>query len=328
MSSDKQNSTTRPPAPVYAIFGEDDFLRRQALDRIVTRAIGPERDGMAYVEFDGDSADLAQVLDEVRTASLLAPLRVVCIREADGFITDHRDALERYAQSPAPTGVLILVCRSWQKTWRLYKKVDALGGNIECATPKARDLPDWVTKRARDTYECSIDPAAARRLVELVGDQLGILDMELAKLSTHVAPQKSIASEHVEELVGASRIEKVFAITDAVARRDAARALALWDQVIATDRQAPYRAVAGLAYGLRRLAEAKRLLEQGLPVWQVAKQVNPWAQPEAVAKQLERFSLPQWRAYLVKLLAIDVGAKTGLGTVQSSVEKLVVEMCA
>jgi DNA polymerase-3 subunit delta len=327
MSSAKQKPSSKQPAPMYAIFGEDDFLRRQALDRLVTRAIGPERDGMAYVEFEGDSVELVQVLDEVRTASLLAPLRVVCVRDADDFIKGNRDPLERYLKSPAPTGMLILVCRSWQKTTRLYKLLDEIGGNIECTTPKGAALPTWASNRAKEAYGCTLDSAAARRLVELVGDQLGMLDMEMAKLSTYVAPKQVISISQVEELVGASRAEKVFAITDAIARRDAAKALALWDQVIATDRQAPYRAVAGLAYGMRRLAEAKRLIEQGLPIWQAAKQISNWAEPEAVGRQLGRFSLPQWRSYLVKLLAIDVGAKTGLGTVQSSVEKLVVEMC-
>lgn len=169
---------------------------------------------------------------------------------------------------------------------------------------------------------------AARRLIDLVGPQLGQLDMELSKLATYVSPRTSIGVSDVEDLVGASRVEKVFGITDCIARRDAKGALSLWEQVVSSDRDAPYRAVGGLAYGFRKLAEAKRLVQQGLSPFEATRKLAIWTDATRLKGQLDRFSLPQWQDHLVKLLRIDVSSKTGLGAVQTSIERFIVNLCA
>jgi len=323
-----KNAPNTSPVPVYAVFGSDDYLRQQAVERVKTQVLGEDRDQMALAEFDGGNALLADVLDECRTASLLAPIRLVIVRDADDFVSDHRDALEKYLLSPCPTGVLMLVCKTWQRTTRLYKLVDQIGRNDSCDTPKSQALPGWVASQAQSVHGARLEPQAARRLVELVGPQLGLLDMELAKLATYVLPRKAIGVQDVEEMVGASRAEKVFGLADAVAAGDAAGALTLWDQVISMDRDAEYKAIGGLRYAFQRLVEAKRLVVQGLSASEAAKSAGVWTDANQLKRQLDRFSLRQWQDILVKLLSIDVGAKTGLGSVRSAVEKFIAELCA
>lgn len=345
---------TGQPLPIYVVFGKEDYRRRQALQEIVRSLLGVDRDNMAYVEYDGPTAQMADVLDECRTPSLLAPLRVVCVRQADVFVAQkeadggaassgggkggrnrrarsNREILEDYLGSPSPTGVLILECVNWLKSTRLYKVVEQVGRNIACEPLKGNTLTQWVTDQAVRAYRCQFEFMAAERLVGLVGDSLGMLDSELAKLATFVAPRTLITVEDVENLVGASREETVFKITDAVARRDAASALVLWEQVLATDRDAPYRAIGGLAYGFRRLADARRMLDQGVSPQDAAKTLKPWMRPSELPdlkRQICRFSARHWRDHLVKLLHIDMSAKSGLGSVRTAVEKLIVSLCA
>ena len=130
MTAAEKTKKSRKPLPVYVIFGSDDFLRLQALDDVIERVLGKDRDSMAVAEFDGRSAELSDVLDECRTLSLLASTRLVCVRDADDFVTAHRAALEKYLQSPSPTGVLVLVCSKWDARWRIYKLVDEIGCKI------------------------------------------------------------------------------------------------------------------------------------------------------------------------------------------------------
>ena len=342
----KQHSATQTgPRPIYVIYGADDFLRAEGLENVLRRLIGDDRDGTSLATFEGGSAELADVLDECRTPSLLSPLRVVCVRDADDFVTAHRKSLEKYVtgfidaregarkdKQPEPeiTGVLILICRSWPKTTRLFKLVSRIGENLSCEPPKRGDFARWAAGQARQAYGCALQAGAAERLVDLAGDNLGLLNMELAKLATYVAPRSEIRQADVEELVGASRVQIVFSVTDAIAQHDVRRGLALWDQVVATDRGAPYKAVGGLAYGFRRLVEAKRLVCQGVSVNEAMRRLRIWGAGSAadLSRQLERFSLAQWRDHLVRLVRIDVGAKTGLGSVETSVEKFIVELCS
>ncbi len=326
MTTRKTDSTTGKRFPIYAVFGADAFLRGRALNEIVRGVLGDDIDGMALAEYEGPKAQLADVLDECRTPSLLSSVRLVCVREADEFVTKYRKELEKYTESPSPTGSLVLVCTKWSKSWRLYKRVEAIGRNVCCDPPDRRSLPSWLVNHAKTSYGCTLQKPAAQRLADLTGEDLGRLDMELAKVSTFVAPRTTIRQEEIEELVGATRVETVFKITDAIAREDAKEALTLWDQVLSTDRDAPYRAVGGLAFGIRKLAEAKRLLGKGLSPFDVSKKLRLFGQPGAIKRQLDRFSLRQWQDHLVKLLQIDMAAKSGLGTVRSAVEKLIVEM--
>lgn len=328
MSAAGKASQDDKALPVYAVFGGDPFLERAALEEIIESVLGDDRDKMAVAEFEGDGAGLAEVLDECRTMSLLASVRLVIVRNADGFITAHREALERYLASPSPTGVLVLVCKTWNKTWRLYKRVQEIGRNVECKPKAVRDVPDWLCERARAVYCCAIQDAAVRRLIDFVGLDLGPLDMELAKLATFVHPRTVIQAADVEQIVGVTRIEKVFAITDAVARRDAAGALAIWEQIVSGDPEASYRSIGGLAYGFRRLAEMKRLLSQGVPANEASRQLGDSWRGAELARQSGRFTLRQWQRNLNRLLQIDVAAKTGLCTVQSAVENFIVELCA
>src|SRR5205807_3849394 len=112
-------------------------------------------------------------------------------------------------------------------------------------------------------YARRIDPAAARLLADLVGNGLDRLDGELAKLATYVGGRGTIEPKDVEDAVGSTRMELIFKVTDAMTRRDPRGALELWDRVLANDRAAPYRAIGGLAWGLRRLVQAKRVASRG-----------------------------------------------------------------
>jgi DNA polymerase III subunit delta len=316
------------PVPVYAVFGGDPFLQHRALEEIIRVVLGGERDGMAFVEFDGPAATLADVLDECRSMSLLSPVRLVCVRDADEFITKFRKELEKYLEAPSPTGVLVLVCTRWDAGWNIYKRVEAVGLNVSCRPTRPGEVPQWAVDQAREVYGCDLPPQAAKRLTDLAGYELGRLDMELAKLATFVHPRTAIRTGDVEELVGATREEKVFGIIDAIASRNPRQALVLWDQVLGTDPQAEHRSIGGLAYGFRKLAEMKRLLAQGLSAGEAARLVGESWHAGELKTQSDRFSLRQWQEHLVKLLQIDVAAKTGLGTVRSAVEKLIVELCA
>lgn len=317
--------------PVYAVYGSDDFLRTRGLETLLGQLLGDDREGGALTNFEGPSASLADVLDACRTPSLFAARQVVCVLDADDFVKAHRKSLERYLEEigeGSRNAALLLVCRTWQKTTRLYKLVDQIGVNVGCEPPRRRDgFVAWVQGHAQSAYGCRVAAPVAAGLVELVGENLGLLNMELAKLATYVGDRGEIGIEDVRALVGFSRVEQVFGVAEAIALREVKRALRLWNQVLANDRRAPYLAVGGLGYAFRRLAEAKGMISQGASLGEARSQLKIWDQKRNLGAQLERFSVVQWREHLITLLKIDLGAKSGLGTVESGVEKLIVELC-
>lgn len=313
---------------VYAVVGTDDFLRGQALRDLIERLLGGKPDDMSLVDLDGESVDAATVFDECRMKSLLADTKVVLVRNGPAFIRRCRPTLEDYLAHPCEDAPLILDCRTLDGRLQVAKTLIKSGGRIEVKPPETRELPGWIVNHARQAYGRTIEMGAARRLAELVGDSLGKVDSELGKLSVFVPGQGPLREVHVEELVGASRAETVFKIGDAIARQDAPTALALWELSVSLDRKAPYMAAGGLAAGFRRIAEAKRLTDQGMPLRTAMERLRMFGDPAALKRQLDRFTLHQWQDTLTALLRIDVGAKSGLGNIETAIEKLIVKLCA
>ncbi len=301
------DNASAAPASIYVLHGKDDYLQRMHLQQVVRRVVGEDDQHMALTQFDGPEASLADVLDELRTLPLLAERRVVIVRQADPFIKTHRAALERYLAAPSPTGVLVLLCDSWPSNTRLARRVPQVGEAIECETPPRRRLASWLVDHTARHVGKKLQPATAQKLVDLIGDDsLGKLCSEIDKLATYVGDATHITDNDVENLVGHHRQEKVFGIIDAAERRDLSQALELWQQVLATDRDAPYRAIGGLAWALRRLIDQRGHQSRG-----AAKRLNP----------------AQLMEHLARLAEADHTIKTGTGTVQSVVERFIVELC-
>ncbi len=312
-TSAASGSTGSAIKPVYGVYGADEFLRTEAIGRITRDVLGDRPEPMAISDYDGTKASLAEVLDDVRTLPFFGGVRLVIVRDADDLITKHREALERYVAAPSETGVLVLICTSLNKQWRLTRAIEKVGKLVECKAPSPRERPTWLITRARQHYGKTLEPPAAATLVELVGDDMAGLDGELAKLSIYVGDRATITENDVGELVGYHRPENVFRMTDALAAKNAPVCLKVWRQTLATDNQAEFRAIGGLAWAVRQMIVAK----------DGSKPTTNWS----MSKSAGRFTLRQLQDILVQLLAADVAGKTGLGTVETAIEKLIVRSC-
>lgn len=314
--------STNPVRPVYAVVGKDRFLRHEAVERI-WRSAADKAEGLGPARFEGDEASLAEVLDEVRTLSLLGGLRVVIVDDADDFITKYRASLETYCAAPAESGCLIFLCDSLPKNTRLYRVIAEKGEVIACEPLKGRALSSWLSTRTRALYGKALSEQAATMLREYVGESPGALDAEVNKLAAYIGARNEIAAGDVAAVTGKHREENVFAVTDALAEGNATRALLSWEQVLATDRSAPGRAIGGLAWALRRLLDARREWEAGADLRSLSGRL--FVDPEVLKRRLERATVADLERQLSDLLEADLAIKTGASTIELAVEKFIVK---
>lgn len=307
--------------PVYAVFGAERFLQTEAIDEILL-ALKAEMDEMGPTRFDGTRATAADVLDEVRTLSLLGSRRVAIVEDASMFITANRDALERYCAAPVAEASLILVCTSMPSNTRLYKAIAKCGTLVKCEPLKPRAISSWLIDRSSRQHGKRLASAAANRLYEHLGAPLGVLDSELAKLAAFVGDRDEITVDDIEALTGQHREEKVFGVIDAVSSKDCAGALRHWEQVTATDPAASGRAIAGLAWGLGRLIDAKRDLEAGVSMMTLSRKM--YTDVDVLTRRLNSATLNELEQRRRDLLDADLAVKTGLVPMAKAVEKFIV----
>lgn len=328
MSARKSSS----PPPISVIFGDEEYRKSETLTGLLNALLPPEVDrAMALSEYDGSQPDeqggpvLATVMDDLMTLPFLSERRVVVIREADKFVTSHREKLENYAAAPSPTGVLILACRSFPKTTRLYKAISASGGQtVECKKLTTRGLIDFVIEEARERGK-RMDYAVAARLVEMIGQDQGLLANEVEKLCLYAGSRATVTVDDVSDLVGQTREEKIFAVMDAAAGGDLAKALELWHQVVATDPAAIYKALGGIAFKVRNWITAHQMASERVPIRSIAPKVMMWGRERELEALLRRLPLSRLKRILAAIAQLDSQAKTGARSIETGVEALLIE---
>jgi len=220
----------RPGKCVYVLHGPDDYLRRQHRREIVQALLPDGQTELAVVHLDA-SAELSEVLDELRTAPFLAPRRIVIITDADKFVTRHRAALEKYLAGPAPAGSLILIVNTWQPRWKLAALAARVGEVIDCSPPSPASLPRWIV-RVAEARGKRISGDDAALLAAWVGNDLARLDGEIEKLALYVGSRRTITGEDLAAVVAAAAGPVAFALTNALAAGDPAAALAALDDLM------------------------------------------------------------------------------------------------
>src|SRR6476659_2776604 len=119
-------------SPVYALVGTDSFRQLQVLGDILTAMPSD----VQRVDADGERAELADVLDELRSFAMFGGAKVVIVRNADEFISRFRESVEDYVNKPSSSATLVLRCTSLPKNQRIYKLIVKAGAVEECEPPK------------------------------------------------------------------------------------------------------------------------------------------------------------------------------------------------
>lgn len=236
--------------------------------------------------------------------------RLVLVRNAETLDADAVSAIADYLASPSPDTCLGLFGGAgFTPRHPLVQAVEAVGEVRLFDAPERKQAADWVVRRFAEARS-TCPPAVARRLVELVGEDVGDLALETDKLIAYcggAAPEL----EDVERLVVASPDIKPWDITDAWGRRDAGAVIGL-ATVDVERREDVGRVVAQLAAHVRRVHRACVLLDGGATQADVARELGlkPFPAQKLVA-QARRFEPSELGQAVVRLAALDLAVKGG-----------------
>lgn len=313
---------------IYVIAGKDESLVGAKCQELVDGLLDPQQRMTALLSAGGDEASISDILDELRTLPFLADKRVVVVRGADEFISKHRPILEKYFENPVPTGILVMTVSSWDARTRLAKMLSKIGTLVQIEQPKRWELPGVLVQHAAEKHKVKLNRDAAEALVELVGEELAQLYNEIDKLTLFALGEKTITLQHVESLIGHHRIYDAFEVLDAVTAGDIGRAVKRLRNMFAEDKDAEYSAVGAFAFHVRRMFQAKAMLEKRTSPADIANRLRLWSNKDRFFAQLQRLSLPQIAALLDELAAIDFATKTGQAQAPVAIEQLVLKLAA
>ena len=247
---------------VVALAGTERFLVLGVLERLIPAVVGGEGQDLSVARYNGEELDWRTLSDALLTNSMWSPAQVVVVENADPFITECREQLEKYTEKPAKKSVLVLTPKTFPATTRLAKQLAKVGLVLDCNPLKVGPMTQWVNERARGRYQKTLEGGAAARLVDLVGCEFGQLDQELAKLTSYVGELPTITTAAVEKLVGGWKMETTWKMVDAARDGEYGRALELLDKLLVSG-EAPLKLLGGIAFTFRPVAKAVDLVAQG-----------------------------------------------------------------
>jgi DNA polymerase-3 subunit delta len=311
------------PKPVYVLVGHDAYLLDAARQRVLTAALDKADPQTCLGQHDGD-AELAAVLDELRTLPLLGSRRVVIVNPADEFVSAHREALEKVVQSPPPHAVLVLVVSSWPSNTRLAKAVAEAGEVIDCSVPERGSLNRWITEAAERRGK-KLDRDAAELLEQWVGRDYAALDSEIEKMSLYAGSRKTLTVQDVSAVTTATAGPAAFALSNALTAGDARAALEALGGML-TSRGEEFRVLGLIAWHLRRVLAAARKVQAGEPPAKALPYLPP-EQKAALAALIRHRPVRKLAADFRRLLRADQAMKSGADA-RTTLEELVVGLCS
>ena len=325
-------------APAYYLYGDDDFLKEQALRDLIAAAVDPATRDFNLDVRRGSEIDAETLGSLLRTPPMMAERRVVAIRDATALKKDARAALERCLGAPSPDVVLVLVTGAGAK---VDKELAARAVTVEFAPLAGDRVPKWIAHHARTHLAVDITPEAATLLQSVVGNDLPELAAELDKLASY-ANGAAINEAAVSDAVGVRRGETTGDLLDRVASRDVRGALAMLHRVLSQPKTSGVTLV--MALSTQVLAMAWGLAEHGgrLPSFRLEQEYfallkagraypgRPWS--EAVhswSAQANQWTSAQYDRALDALLAADLALKSsGVSTDEQVIESLILAICA
>ncbi len=261
-------SNVELPALVVLV-GDESLLRRLVLQHIQQLAGADDADGL--VQRSGDRAQWMDVCDDLASRSLFqSSPSLVVVRDADTFVSACRAQLEDYAARTDADSTLILEVTSFPGNTRLAKVAEKQGLVIACRPPEIKigrrtdvdihGLVKWFVQYTRQRYGLQLTGRQMERVIELVGDQLGLIDSEVSKLALFANSQGKVTEPQIDEVVGGWRTQTTWELLDAACAGDAASAIRQLDQLIIAG-EPPQALFGAISWSLRRFAAAVRFIQ-------------------------------------------------------------------
>ena len=314
--------------PFYFLYGPEIFYQTEIIQTLIKQWITDDNRDFNLETFDAQESTVNHWLGSAKTLSFLGGIKLVIVRNLHDAIPQDKEAqsLIDYAENPIPEACLVVTSNKVDRKRKLFKILTGLKTAIACEAPKENELINWLRKRAEES-NYSLSSNAARVLINRVGARPGILAKELEKTLLYAGANKSISEKDVAEVVGESKTENVFALTEALKTKNPETALRLLNNQI-NHGEEPIKILGTIAWQFRMIWEVKHYQKKNLPSGQIAKSMG--ANPYVVDKALQhtsRFSTKQLRTGYLELAKADRSLKSTSQDPLAVMQTLVLNLC-
>jgi DNA polymerase III delta subunit len=215
--------------PCYFFFGEETFLANQFVNKLKATLSDPDNADFFVERLNLKDHSWQDVLDTARTVPFLFSRRRLIAVDLFGKKEENMTELEKtllkeYLSSPASHSILVIIftgsVRRSSPIVKFFSSFPASTVHVEEVKPlRGKALFDWIDKRFAELGK--IAPSETkRRIVEIVGNDLGRLSTEIEKIDTFAIDKKVIEVDDVNEVSGLFKSYAEWEMTDSLESAD------------------------------------------------------------------------------------------------------------
>jgi DNA polymerase III subunit delta len=338
------------PAAAYLFLGPEPYMRRRCREALIARALPERSRDEGYSPVDLAETTLAAVIDDARSLSLFARERLIWVHSAETALPrrlssatgDEEGAdgspiaqLSAYLNSPTPGTVLVFEASRYDfsgddkaKLERVAKYYDVIPQVVEFRPLTAEAVRDVALELAH-RLNLQIGNAEMALLTDAVGGDASRLAAEMEKLYLFAGPGGKVTTEAIRRLVPNASQTTIFALVNALGRKDRAGALRSLDLLVRDGEYLPL-ALTFLATQFRLALAAKeaQLSNANQAVSHFSRHgVRMWRdRAEQLIRTAESFSTLQIECALKLIYAADKGLRDTRPDDRVVMEMLVLEM--
>jgi len=339
--------------PAYLFLGPEAYERRRLKEALIAAVLGDSGRENGLTRYDLGETSLAEVLDDARSLSLFAAERVIYVANAEAALPKGRLAedgdgegeggsrgdaasLAGYLKDPSPGVTLVFEAARYdfdgddkKKLERVRKFYAAIADAVELAPFPAEDArreAQALVKKAG----FAMDPGALEMLVEALGADIARIAVEIEKLALY-ARGRTVTEDDITTLVPDARATTIFALVNALGRRNRAQALLVLDTLTKEGEYLPLAlaflstqfrmALAAREAGLKSAQQIQGHFSRlGVPMW--------GSRAEQIHQTASRFSQAQLERAMELIFEADRGLRSARPDDRIVMERFVLALTA
>lgn len=319
----------RGAAPAYLFLGPEAYMRDRCRAGLINAVLSPEERENGIARFDLHDAPLRDVVDDALSLSLFASNRVIIVSNAEDAMPRQKageeeedgdapsggvEPLVEYLKNPSPGVTLLMEAVRFdfegddkKKNERVRKFYSCVSEVVELRRPGIEEARMRAQSMAK-TAGIAIDGQALDLLVESLGGDVARIAVEMEKMSLYSPPDRTIGVEEIADLVPDARVSTIFALVNALGRRDRSRSLEILDALTREGEYLPLAlaflstqfrmALVASEAGLRSAQQIQgHFTRAGVPMW--------GSRAEQVASTATKFSRDQLESGMKLIFEAD-----------------------
>ena len=213
------------------LFTGEPFQKEEALSLLLSRVVDPATKSFNYDVFYGDDVDLDRMINTVLSFPMLTQRRVVVLKGCGALHPEAWKKVNRVLSNPPETTCVVLTGDDAKLQNKLSKEAKRHIAVVVFKPIYENRIEPWIRDRVHKKGK-DISPKAAALLHIYVGTSLWDLANEIEKLFIFAGDRGRIEEHDVVEVVGHSRIHRIFDLTDAVGARKSGEALRILQSLL------------------------------------------------------------------------------------------------